>query len=275
VLIVPTEPSVVLGILAACAAYTLAATHWRARLGGPALPDRRRAWFFAAAMLVLSVALLSPLDRVADEELFSVHVVQHLLLILAFPPLLLAGLPGWMLRPLLLRSATRRALAWWLTRPLPAYVIFNVGFAVSHVPLVFNLVQAHPTLHALEHLVYIATATLMWWPVLSPLRELPRIPYPAQMLYLFLQTLGGLLVGSIVSLSGQPIYTRYVATAPAWGLTPLQDQQIGGLIMWVGGGLYFLVAIGVVFFVWAADDAAEQRRHLQRLSGGPMSSRAR
>src|SRR5438876_1025634 len=81
---------------------------WRLQLGGPALPDRRRAWFFTAAMLVLSVALLSPLDRLADEELFSVHTVQHLLLILAFPPLLLAGLPGWMLRPLLLCSATVR-----------------------------------------------------------------------------------------------------------------------------------------------------------------------
>src|ERR687886_595372 len=102
------EPTVLLGIVGLSALYFLAAGPWRARLGGPPRPDRRRLLLFSAALATLIVALVSPIDILADERSFSVHVLQHMLLTLAFPPLLLAGTPGWMLRPLL-RPA-------WLTR---------------------------------------------------------------------------------------------------------------------------------------------------------------
>src|SRR5581483_4407809 len=190
-----SDPSVVLGIGALSALYFLAAGRWRARLGGPPAPDRRRLWLFAAAMATLILALMSPIETLADTRSFMVHVFQHMLLTLVFPPLLIAATPPWMLRPLL-RPARVMALARVLTRPLPAYLGFNVVFAVAHVPVVFNLVQASEARHAVEHLLFIATAVLMWWPILSPLPELPRLPYLGQLLYLFVQTLvGGVLIG--------------------------------------------------------------------------------
>ncbi len=267
------DPSIVLGIVGLATVYLLAASRWRRRLGGPAEPDRPRLLLFLAGMLVLVFALLSPLDRIADNELFSVHTVQHLLLTLVLPPLLLAGTPGWMLRPLL-RWPGVLAAARAITRPVPAYLLFNVVFALSHVPVVFNLFQSSETLHAFEHLVYIGTAVIMWWPVLSPLHEVPRIPYPAQMLYLFLQTIvGGVAVGSLITLSGRPLYDKYAHAAGLWGLTPLFDQQAGGLIMWVGGGMYYLGALAVVFFRWAAQDAAATRPAAPGSAQRPAGSR--
>ena len=270
-----SDPSVVLGIGALSALYFLAAGRWRARLGGPPAPDRRRLWLFAAAMATLILALMSPIETLADTRSFMVHVFQHMLLTLVFPPLLIAATPPWMLRPLL-RPARVMALARVLTRPLPAYLGFNVVFAVAHVPVVFNLVQASEARHAVEHLLFIATAVLMWWPILSPLPELPRLPYPGQLLYLFVQTLvGGVLIGALVTLSPRPVYDLYASGPGPWGWSPLVDQQAGGLLMWVGGGSYFLAALAVVFFRWAAADAREQRPSAPAHPATPAEGRAR
>jgi putative membrane protein len=259
------EPTVVIGISAIASLYLVAASRWRAALGGPPELDRRRMLLFLAGLLVMVVALLSPLDTLADESSFAAHTVQHLLLTLVMPLFLLAGTPDWMLRPLV-RSPRVLAFARAITRPLPAFVLFNGIFAFSHVPLIFNFVQQHLALHVAEHLLFMATAVILWWPILGPLPEVPRFSYPAQILYVFLQTLGGVAIGSLVTLSGQPLYAQYARGSGLWGMTPVMDQQLGGLIMWVGGALYFFGVLAVIFFVWAdreGDDhspAARARR---------------
>ncbi len=261
------EPSAVLGISALMALYFLAWMRWRERLGGPPDVNHRQVLLFAAAILVLITALASPIDTLADTALFSVHTVQHLLLTLVFAPLLLVAVPGWMQRPLL-RSPLVRQAAYAITRPLPAYLVFNVIFAASHVPMIFNVVQAHLPLHVAEHVLFMATAVVMWWPVLGSLPDLPRISYPAQMLYLFLQTIGGVAIGALVTLTPYPVYDQYVRAGGLWGITPLMDQQIGGLTMWVGGGFYFFCALAVVFFVWANRDAREPMQRPTASLGG-------
>ncbi|HEX9439894.1 MAG TPA: cytochrome c oxidase assembly protein, partial [Roseiflexaceae bacterium] len=195
--------------------------------------------------------LASPLHDLSERSLFSAHMVQHVLLTLVAPPLLLAGTPGWMIRPLVRIPLVRGPLR-LLTSPLIAFLFFNVVFGVSHVPRLYDLILGDHPLHIVEHLVFLASAILAWWPILSPLPELPRLPYPLQVLYLFLQTIPGSIVGAMITLADDPLYAVYAAAPRVWGISPIADQQIGGLIMWVGGGTYFLIAATTVFFIWAA-----------------------
>jgi putative membrane protein len=268
------EPTVVLGIGALATVYLLAASRWRLRLGGPPELDRRRMLLFLTGLLVMVAALLSPLDTLADESSFAAHTVQHLMLTLVMPLFLLAGTPDWMLRPLV-RSPRVLSVARALTRPLPAYLMFNGIFAISHVPLIFNFVQQHLALHVGEHLLFMATAAVLWWPILGPLPEVPRFSYPAQLLYVFLQTLGGVAIGSLITLSNQPLYAQYARRAGLWGMTPVMDQQVGGLIMWVGGALYFFGVLAVIFFIWADREGDDHRPAARARRSPPASAGSR
>ena len=241
-------------VIAGCLA--LALFYW---LGIQRVPTSKRVMFYSGIALAL-VALASPLDTIGDTYLFTAHMVQHLLLILGVAPLLLAGIPGWLFRELLaacrLTGFVRRA-----RHPLAAFFGFNLIFALAHIPSFYELTLSNELLHAAEHLVFIATAMLMWMPVLSPAQDIsPRYPPLGQVLYLFLQTIPASLVGALLAMSGTASYATYALAPRITALSAVEDQQLAGLIMWVGGGLYFLIATGVVFFAWAAREEANSRR---------------
>ena len=236
------HPSVVIGLVLLGGLYV--------SLGGLAAP-RRRVAAFAAALVVLGLALNGPLHDLSDAYLFSAHMVQHLVLMLVFPPLLLYGTPAWVARPLVRAGWVRRPAA-WATRPIPAAVIFTAPTALWHFPVLYEAALRHHGLHIVQHLVFIAVSVIMWWPILSPVPELPRASYPAQMLYLFLLGIPMSIVGALITLADGVLYPFYAAAPRVWGLGPLADQQIGGLIMWVPGGLMFWAVMTVVWFRWAA-----------------------
>jgi putative membrane protein len=102
------------------------------------------------------------------------------------------------------------------------------------------------------------TAVLMWWPILSPMAELPRISPPLQILYVFLQMIPGSAVGALITLSERPLYRTYAEAPRVVDISPLMDQQIGGALMWVGGSAYFLALATVIFFVWAHREEAKE-----------------
>jgi putative membrane protein len=252
------DPSVVAGLGALGVGY-LAATLWRQRLHPDVAVEPVKMASFAGALLVLVGALTGPLHDLSDYYLFSAHMVQHMLLIFAMPPLLLYGTPGWMLRPLL-RDAWVARLGRRLTRPIAAFAIFNVTLVAWHLPPLYNLAMEHHPVHIVAHLMIMPASLILWWPVLSPVAELPRAPYPVQLLYLFVVGLPMVLVAIIIAMADRVLYPFY-ATAPRVfeQLPPLADQSLGGLIMWIPGGLVFLIAISVVFFRWQAaggDDRA-------------------
>src|SRR5437868_6800916 len=209
------------------------------------------------------LALATPLDTVADTYLFTAHMLQHLLLTLVAAPLLLIGTPGWLLREVLTATHLTRFVR-WARHPLVAFFGFNLIFSLAHVPAFYELTLTNEPLHALEHLVFVGAAMLMWMPVLSSVPDISA-PYPAlgQVLYLFLQTVPASLVGALLSASASPVYPTYVLAPRISSLTPLEDQQLGGLIMWVGSGVYFLIATGVVFFAWASQEEAANRRPVE------------
>jgi len=244
--------SVAVGLAALGGLYVL--------LGGRRAP-RRRQVAFAAALAVLFGSLNGPLHDLSDSYLFSAHMVQHLALTLLFPPLLLYGLTPGMVAPFLRPAAVRRA-AEWITRPLPAAVVFLAPITAWHLPLFYEAAMRNHDLHIVQHLTFLATSVLMWWPILSPTPALPRASYPVQLLYLFLLGIPMSLVGALITLSERPLYPFYAAAPRVWGLTPLADQQLGGLIMWIPGGFMFWLVMTVVWFRWsrweAAGDAADR-----------------
>jgi putative membrane protein len=226
------------------------------RSGAPAsgpervAPSTTQRALFVAGLVVLFASLNGPVHDLSDYYLFSGHMVQHLLLTLILPPLLLAGLTGEMLRPLL-RHRAAMAAARLLTSPFSCFAIFNVVLAAWHLPPLYNAAMADHNVHIAEHLMFIATATLMWWPYFSPLPELPRLAYPGQMLYSFLMSLPMSIVAIYIAMADHVLYPAYSSAPRLWGITPLQDQQIGGLIMWIPGGLFFYLVMTVVFFKWS------------------------
>jgi putative membrane protein len=240
------HPSVVIGLVLLGGLYVF--------LGGLKAP-RRHVASFAAALLVLSLALNGPLHNLSDVYLFSAHMAQHLLLTLLFPPLLLYGTPAWVVRPILApRWVT--ALARVVKRPVVAAAVFTAPIVLWHVPVFYEAALRHHNLHILQHLVFLTTAVIMWWPVLSPVPELPRIPYPGQMLYLFLLGLPMSITGALITLSDSVLYPFYAEAPRVWkDVDVLRDQQIGGLLMWVVGGLALWGAMTVVWFRWSAWEA--------------------
>jgi putative membrane protein len=247
------HPSVLLGTGLLGALYFYGIGPGRRRRGLPPAP-RWKVASFVASLLVLLGALNGPVHDLSDYYLFSVHMVQHLVLTLLFPPLLILGLPRWLVAPLL-RPAGVRRVARVLTHPVAAAVIFTLTIAVWHVSQYYELMMRNHEVHIVTHLMFMATATLLWWPVMSPVPDiLPRLGYGLGMLYLFLVGIPMQIVAALITLSDRVLYPWYVAAPRTWGLTPQDDQQLGGLLMWVPGNLWMFLAIGVLFFVWAREN---------------------
>lgn len=245
------HPSTVVGLGALGALYA-----WRARAAArQGLPPlgRTRPAYFVAAILAMFFALNGWLHDLSDSYLFSAHMLQHMVLLMLVAPLMVMGTPGWMLRPAL-RIPAVNAIARVITRPLVTFGVFNVVLAIWHLPVFYNTAMAHHGVHIVQHLTFMMAAVLMWWPILSPLPELPRLSYPLQMLYLFLMTIPMAVVAIFITYADRVLYPAYAAAPRILGVTPLNDQLIGGLIMWIPGGLFFYAIISVLFFRWQGRD---------------------
>jgi putative membrane protein len=248
------HPSTVVGLAVLAAIYLI-----RSRQAGPddRLSGVRKLSFFAA-LFVIFASLNGPIHDLSDNYLFSGHMVQHLLLTMLMPPLLIVGVPGWMLRPLL-RNRAVSAVARRVTRPISCFVIFNVVIAAWHIPALYNAAMENHDIHIVEHLMFMSAAVLMWWPLISQLPELPRLSYPGQMLYCFLMSIPMSVVAVYITMADSVLYPFYSSAPRIMKLSPMEDQLLGGLIMWIPGGLLFMVIMSVVFFKWSTrgeDDAA-------------------
>jgi putative membrane protein len=223
-------------------------------------PRPAQAVRFVGALLAAVVAVNGPLHDLSDWYLFSAHMVQHLLLTLVVPPLLLTGMPAWMVDGLLRPVVAFRAgaaIVRTLTRPLPAFAIYAVALVGWHLPGPYNAALEIHGWHIVEHLVLVAAALAGWWPIVSPSRLAPALPYAAQLLYLFVFGMPMTVVAAMITGAEHVLYPFYEAAPRLFDLTPLADQRLGGVIMWVPSGLIPLAAFTVVFFRWAAAEADE------------------
>jgi putative membrane protein len=221
---------------------------------------------FGASLAVLLVASEWPIHDVAEGYLYSVHMVQHLLFTLVASALLLLGTPAWMARRLLGMvgdgdgAPTRRLrVVRVLSRPLAGLAQFNLVLVLSHWPAVVEATVRYHPLHFVAHAVLLVSAVLMWMPVASPLREVPRATPPMQMLYLFLQTVVPTVPASFLTFGSHPLYHVYETFPRLWGISALDDQQTAGLIMKIVAGFYLWTIIAVIFFRWYAREEREER----------------
>ncbi len=238
------HPSTVIGLTALGWLY-----FYRTRAAEGIGPSMGQRIAFVSGLVLLFLILNGPLHDLSDFYLFSGHMVQHLIMELIVPPLLIAGTPGWMLRPALQWPVVRWLAPRISSAPM-AFAIFNITLAVWHIPALYNMALLHHNVHILQHVTFLVASVLMWWPFMSPLPELPRLSYPGQMLYCFLMTLPMSVVAVYITMADTVLYPMYASSPRLWGISPKMDQQIGGLIMWIPGGLFFYGIMSVVFFRW-------------------------
>jgi putative membrane protein len=249
--------------------YLYALSAWGPRLapGRVAASRRQRLCFYGG---VASIWLVADWPvKVFAETLFSVHMTQHLVFSLISAPLLLLGTPGWLLRRLL-RPAWVRAIWAAVTRPVVALVIFNAWIVIYHWPVVVNLSVANDGFHLLAHTGWMVTALIMWWPVLSPLQELPHLSVPGRMIYLFGQSIVPTVPASFLTFGESLLYTTYQQTPLLFGIDPITDQQVAGLLMKIVAGFFIWGVIAVIFFRWssAEETGAPDRLYWRDLEPG-------
>ena len=263
------QPTVALGVFGIVVAYLA----WtgplnRRRPGAEARPvSGGQVAAFLAGSGVLLVALGPPLDDWADHYLLTAHMVQHLLLTVVVPPLWLLATPGWVLEPLRRWRIVDR-LGFWLTRPVVALALPAFVFALWHVPVLYEAALRSEPIHVVEHQAFLVLGLLAWWPVLGPLPAWPRLTPPQQCLYLVAQTFPGGLVGSIITLAEPGLYAPYDTVRRIFGLGLDTDQELAGLLMWVGTSTVYLGLITVIFFRWAAGEEAKDRAARRQAAGG-------
>src|SRR4029453_8482770 len=213
-----------------------------------ATSTRHIAWF-TTGVVVFLVASSWPIHYLSERHLLSVHMFQHMLISLVVPPMLLLGMPAWLLR----RVISPPPLRWIvrnLARPFIALVLFNGVIVVTHWPLWVNFTLGHHAFHFLAHVILFGAATLMWWPGVSPLPEMPGLSSPGRMLYLFLQSIVPTVPASFLTFGSTPLYSFYAHVPRLWGISVLTDQRMAGLIMKLGGGAILWGVIAYIFFRW-------------------------
>jgi putative membrane protein len=270
------EPLPTLGIVAALAWWSWAVR--RVNATHPANPvPRRRTVAFVAGMTALAFALLSGIDRY-DTTLFSVHMVQHVLLTLVAAPLIALSGPITLLLRVAAPDTRRRlilpALHARLTRivsfPVVAWIIFAAVMWTSHFSPLFDAALEDPLVHDLEHTAFLAAALLFWWPALGVDPAPWRMPHPVRALYVFLQMSQNTLLAVVLVNAQSVLYPHYATVQRAWGPTPFEDQQMAAAFMWVAGDLLFLAAIFGILVGWSRaetrDTARADRRAAEELA---------
>jgi putative membrane protein len=221
---------------------------------GEPIVTRRKVVLFGLGVLALWVHADWPIHDIGEGYLFSVHMVQHTGFTLIAPPLLLLGMPGWMIRWLFVDRPRVHWVARRVLRPLPAAIAYNLLVVLTHWPLVVNTSLENHPVHFGVHVVLFLSAAAMWFPVVNSVPELPTMGYPLRMLYLFLQSVIPTIPASFLTFGETPMYSYYVHVPHVLGLSAVSDQQLAGALMKVYAGSILWGVIVGVFFRWYASE---------------------
>jgi cytochrome c oxidase assembly factor CtaG len=233
-------------------------------------PEPLQAVCFSAALLTIVIALDSPIDDYADQ-LFWVHMLQHVLLLTVAPPLFLLGRPWprmWRALPLGMRTTLGRTVArsrWMapvraLARPVPALILYNVALVGWHIPAAYDLTLRVGAVHVLEHAMFFFTGLLFWARVIDPGPLRPRLVWPTRIAYVAASMVVGWVLAIVLVTVPHPSYGYYaaLATRPG-GISALTDQQLAAGVMWVPGSLAYTVTMLIGLYRWLEPDRADTK----------------
>ena len=248
-------------IVAVAIVGTVYVRRWRAarrEAGPPGAPGWRLACFIGGLALVLA-ALVSPIDRLG-EQLFVMHMVQHLLLLDLSSILLIVGLTKVILRPVTRRVQSLERAAGPLASPVFAVIAYVGGMYLWHVPALYDAALEHPAIHILEHITFGAIGGLYWWHLLSPIRSRHRLGGLGPVAYMFSAKVAVGLLGILLTFSPDALYSFYEDRPQYWGMSAVTDQNVGGAVM----ALQQSIVMGIAMVVLVLRALSESEREAQR-----------
>jgi cytochrome c oxidase assembly factor CtaG len=275
------DPTIQVPLMVAALGWLWAVRRVNARHAANPVPFSRTIAFLAG-LLLIEVALQSPIERY-DGTLFSAHMVQHVMLTLLAPPLIALSAPVTLLLRVSRPDVRRRFILPVLhsrvfrvvSHPVVAWILFAGVMWGTHFSPVFERSLEDDFVHKLEHVAYLTAGMLFWWPAVGLDPSPWRIPHPLRVLYVFLQMPQNTFLALAIFSASEPLYPHYVAIQRAWGPTPLADQQVAGGLMWVIGDLTFLAAILGVALAWMRADERLGARQDARIEAERAQIQAR
>ncbi|MET0831419.1 MAG: cytochrome c oxidase assembly protein [Acidimicrobiia bacterium] len=223
--------------------------------GEPAVTRAQRIRFHSG---IISLLLVSgwPVHDIGENSLYMIHMVQHLVVSLVAAPLILWGVPWWLLRWVVRPVMPVLRV---VTKPWVALLLFNALFGLLHVPSIVELMITNVFAHFVAHAALFWTSIFMWWPVIGPIPDLPKLEPFQSMGYLFLQSLVPTIPSAFLILGERPLFPIYETLPRLWGISAHYDQMFAGLVMKFGGGLVLWGVIAGIFFSWWADEQRYER----------------
>ena len=247
------DPLQLAPVLLAALAYAMRARTLRRR-GTPMA--RYRIFLFALGILLLLAAFASPIAAIGEQELFSFHMLQHVLIGDLAPLFLLAGLSGPMLRPLLAFRTVERLRV--LANPIVALPIWALNLYLWHVPFLYEAAVRHSAVHALEHVAFFTAGLIMWLPVLETLPAPEWFGTGPKLAYIACVRVVETVLGNVFVWSGAVFYGVYARGDELWGISPLQDQGLAGAVMMIEGSIVTIVALAWLFLRMAQEGELRQ-----------------
>ena len=260
------HPEVWLLVGALAAGYALAIKRLGPRLAptGSAVVTRFQIATFSGGLFAMWVASDWPIHDLGERYFFWVHMVQHMTYAIIAAPLLLMGTPTWLARWLLSPRWLLHTVR-YLSRLIPATIVFNLVIIVTHIPVVVDAALHHALLHFAMHALIVVSSLIVWMPLLSPLPEVPRLQPLARMLFLFLQSVVPTVPASFLTFGDHPLYKFYETVPRLWGLSALDDMRFAGLIMKILVGFSLWITITIIFFRWYnAEQTGSPARRVSR-----------
>lgn len=243
------DPVLIGGLFTLALLYFLVTGPLRSRYAPGEPYPTRQAILFYFAIVLFYLTEASPLHDFAEMYSFSGHMIQHMSLSYLVSPLMLRGTPAWVLRPLVMN---RRVLPIMkvMTKPAVALLSFTMLYSLWHLPPIYEGALGNFVLHHIEHLIFFAFAILFWWPIFSPLKELPRLSPWGRIAYLFMAMIAQLPVFTIITFIKTPLYPTYINSPYVFMGDALQDQVLAGALMKAGALISFGIPIATSFFTW-------------------------
>ena len=248
-----TEPFLLITLLAVGWLYALGTGPMRKHIAPEAIFPIREIILFYSGLIIIYLAVGSPLDQIGEQFLFSAHMIQHMLLIYISPTLFILGTPTWLIDWLIQPKWLCKAMR-ILTYPASGGLLFIFIFTVWHVPVLYEAALHDKRIHVLEHWTIFLPGVLMLWPYLTTSKRIPRSSYGIRMVAIFLLMVGQLPVFAFLSFAGKPLYPTYVWAPRIVELDPLNDQILGGIIMKIVNMIFSLTILGISFYFWARSE---------------------